>query len=344
MMARPSNRKTKLRSASRTTMRDVALVAGKVHPSTVSLALRNSPRVSAKIRTKIQAIAAKIGYRRDPLLDAFNQHRLKIVPQRASRHIAVISDFSSLAELNASLPHAAARVGAMDAAARLHCRIDFFFCGPGQPDSRRLDAVLEARGLRALLLLGVRGEADEMEFSWARQCAVAIDSLQLLIPLYRVTPDYRESTRLLWRNAWTQGSQRIAILRSNAAQPLTEDRAIAGFLLEQMRHPQTTPIPVFTFTHERGCPALFKTWLRAHRPQVILHPALVTKAMLQLLSGESIRCFAFDAHRPTDPGIYPDYTEVGRRAVEHLVTLMQTNQLGPPPAAVCTYVAVKLPV
>jgi hypothetical protein len=87
----------------------------------------------------------------------------------------------------------------------------------------------------------------------------------------------------------------------------------------------------------------FNAWLKTHRPEVILHSSAITKALGQLTNGQNIRCFAFDAPSPTEPGIVPDYGEVGRCAVEQLVTLMQTNQLGPPAAAVCTYVAVNLP-
>ncbi len=321
-------------------MRDVAVLAGDVHPSTVSLALRNSPRVSGEMRSKIQVLAKKIGYQRDPLLDAFNRHRLKILPQRASRVLAAISDFSSLAELAGSPRHAAARTGALEAAARLHCQLNFFFCGPGQPNPRRLEGVLDARGLRALLLFGVRGNADFVDFNWARNCTVAIDSLQLAMPVYRVTPDYREATRLLWRQAWVHGQQRMAILRSHDAEAVTEDRAIAGFLLEQMRHPQADSIPVFTLAPDRKSKAQFKRWLEAHQPQVIFHASNLTGLLSQLLSGTPVQPCVFDAPGASRPGICPDYTEVGRRAVEQLVSLVQTNQAGPPPSTVCTYVSV----
>lgn len=325
-------------------MRDVARLAGEVHPSTVSLALRNSPRVSKKVRAMIQTVARRIGYRRDPLLDAFNQHRLKIVPQRAPRHIAAISDFSSLAQLMASPVHAAARVGVTEASARLHCRLDFFFCGSGQPNPRRLDAVLEARGLRALLIFGVNVNSIATDFNWSQRCAIAIDSLQITAPFYRVTPDFREATRSLWRRAWTQGSQRIGLVRSHAVDPATEDRAVAGFLLEQFRHPHADPIPIHSFSPGRPGSASFTTWLHQHRPQTILHSSLLTKNLQPLVSEESVRCLAFDAMSSDQPGICPDYAEVGRRAVEQLVTLMQTNQLGLPSAAVCTYVPVRLPI
>ncbi len=344
MTAPRSNPNDKAPLPARPTMRDVARLAGEVHPSTVSLALRNSPRVSAKVRDKIQAVARRIGYRRDPLLDAFNQHRLKIVPQRAPRHIAAISDFSSMAELMASPLHAAARAGAIEAAARLHCRLDFFFCGSGQPNARRLDAVLEARGLRALLIFAVHADSSAMDFDWSRRCAVAIDSLQLSTFFYRVTPDFMEATRLLWRRAWTQGSQRIGLVRSNAVDPATEDRAAAGFLLEQLRHPQAEPIPIHHFSPGRAGHASFTKWLHKYRSQTILHTSLLAKSLPPVVSEESVRCLVFDAPSSDQPGICPNYAEVGRRAVEQLVTLMQTNQLGLPSAAVCTYVPVSLPI
>lgn len=344
MTARRSSRSAKAKPATRTTMREVARLAGGVHPSTVSLALRDSPRVSPEVRAKIHAVARSIGYRRDPLLDAFNQHRLKVIPQHASRHIAAISDFSSLSELTASPFHTAARAGAVEAADRLHCQLDFFFFGPGQPSPRRLDAMLDARGLRALLLFGVRSDSNIMEFTWSRTCTVAIDSLQLNTPFYRVTPDYREATRLLWRRALAGGFERIGIIRSNYDYPITENRAIAGFLLEQLRHSKTTPIPVFTLTPERKIRASFKAWLLKYRPQVILHSTAIKKLLSEIIVDKNIRCLAFDAATPADPGICPDYAEVGRLAVEQLVTLMQTNQLGPPLAGACIYVAANLAV
>lgn len=321
-------------------MKDVAKLLGDIHPSTVSLALRNSPRISREMRTRVQKAANQIGYRRDPQLDAFNQHRLKIVPQRASRHIAAISDLSTAEELAASPHHAAARAGALEAAKRLHCKLDFFFCGPGQPSPRRLETMLDARGLRALLLFGIKADSSVMDFAWSRICAVAIDSLRLNRPLYRVTPDHRAATRQLWRDAWAQGCRHIAMIRSHSAPPATDERAVAGFLLEQLRHPQAAPIPVFTLGPERKAGASLKKWLRVHRPQVILHSSAITQKLTVLLKGRDVRCHAYDALSPAEPGIFPDYAEVGRRAIEQLVTLIQTNQLGPPPTAVCTYIAV----
>lgn len=55
--------------------RDIADRAG-VSLMTVSLALRNSPRISAATRTRIQRIASEIGYTADPqIADMMNYLR-----------------------------------------------------------------------------------------------------------------------------------------------------------------------------------------------------------------------------------------------------------------------------
>ena len=50
--------------SNRVTIRDIAAKAG-VHFTTVGLALRDSPRLSAATRKKIQKMAAKMGYAPD---------------------------------------------------------------------------------------------------------------------------------------------------------------------------------------------------------------------------------------------------------------------------------------
>jgi LacI family transcriptional regulator len=58
----------------RITLRDVAHRSN-VHVSTVSLALRNSPRLPEDTRVRVQAIAKEMGYAHDPLLDALLAYR-----------------------------------------------------------------------------------------------------------------------------------------------------------------------------------------------------------------------------------------------------------------------------
>ena len=68
----------------RPTMKDVAALVG-VHQTTVSLALRDHPGIPVATREKIREAAARIGYRPDPALDAFNFYRLSNHPIRTKQ-------------------------------------------------------------------------------------------------------------------------------------------------------------------------------------------------------------------------------------------------------------------
>jgi len=56
------------------TLADVARKAG-VHRATVSLSLRNHPRIPVATRERIRAIASELGYRINPLVSALMQSR-----------------------------------------------------------------------------------------------------------------------------------------------------------------------------------------------------------------------------------------------------------------------------
>ena len=61
-------------SAPRLSLRDIAKAVGLSHVA-VSLALRDSPRVSPARRAKVKAMAKKLGYRPDPMLASLAAYR-----------------------------------------------------------------------------------------------------------------------------------------------------------------------------------------------------------------------------------------------------------------------------
>ena len=65
----------------RVTLADIA-VRAEVHVTTVSLALRNHPRLPAQTRERIQELAKKMGYVPDPFLRALVAYRGKMMQRR----------------------------------------------------------------------------------------------------------------------------------------------------------------------------------------------------------------------------------------------------------------------
>src|SRR5690606_38068693 len=73
------------------TMRDIAARVG-VHQTTVSLALRHHPSIPEHTRERIVAAAKEIGYRPNPLLNAFNFHRVAGHPVKGAPVLAMVFD------------------------------------------------------------------------------------------------------------------------------------------------------------------------------------------------------------------------------------------------------------
>jgi len=67
------------------TLQDVATRVG-VHRTTVSLALRDHPRIPAATRERVKTAAAKLGYRSNPLVSALMKSRRS---GRAVKHVAL---------------------------------------------------------------------------------------------------------------------------------------------------------------------------------------------------------------------------------------------------------------
>jgi len=76
----------------RVTLSDIAVKA-EVHVTTVSLALRNHPRLPEKTRRRIQALAKKMGYTPDPFLRALVSYRGKMMPHRNPAILAYVTNW-----------------------------------------------------------------------------------------------------------------------------------------------------------------------------------------------------------------------------------------------------------
>ncbi|HEX9783767.1 MAG TPA: helix-turn-helix domain-containing protein [Opitutaceae bacterium] len=70
---------------------DIARQAG-VHVTTVSLALRNHPRLPECTRSRLQALAKEMGYAPDPALRALVAYRDKFMTHRNLQTIAYITN------------------------------------------------------------------------------------------------------------------------------------------------------------------------------------------------------------------------------------------------------------
>ncbi len=235
----------------RPTLRDVAKQAGGVHPSTVSLAMRNHPGISEALRRKIKAAAKTIGYRPDPLLDAFNSHRVAVLPNRALASVAWIIDGPSRKEWLDHPYHGRLWQAASRAAEGFRCHLEPFLLGPGQLTAARLDTVLKTRNITGLILAHLSPDTSLEGLDFPHYRALRVETGHLDYPGLAVGVDHRQALRLSWTQLRQQGCRKIGFASTGAVGPSTLERYDIAWTFAQASlpadergaraHPLTSP-------------------------------------------------------------------------------------------------------
>src|SRR5690606_13231625 len=123
-----------------------------VHPTTVSLALRSHPSIPPATRKRIVAAAEALGYERDPLLDAFNFHRLHKRATKDGATIAFVVDANTSPYFFGQAFHPLVYEGAKSAAVAHHHSIEVFKLGPHDLTTKQLNTIITSRGTGGVLL------------------------------------------------------------------------------------------------------------------------------------------------------------------------------------------------
>jgi len=182
------------------TQKDIARRLG-VTVATVSLALRNDPRISLETRSRVQAIAKELGYRPNPVVAALAASRWKSDRQQNREVIAFVSSArGSLPGLEKALSDHAESVGY-----RLE-RVD-----ASEYDSdRRLNQLLRARGIRGVILEQSGRLEQPHELEWADFVVVQCGLLQKTEVLSMVHLDHYRAVNEAFDHARRAGFKRVA--------------------------------------------------------------------------------------------------------------------------------------
>lgn len=153
------------------TLRDIALAAD-VSPMTVSLALRNQTTVSAATRERIQALAAQMGYRRDPVVARL----MAQLPRSRRMHsplLAFVTDHPKPMESLRSEVDVSSYRGAAQRAQELGYRLEEFQV-TGKMSAARLSRILRNRGIEGVIIGPLRHAETRLPLDWRHFACVAI--------------------------------------------------------------------------------------------------------------------------------------------------------------------------
>lgn len=307
----------------------------RVSTYTVSLALRNSPRVAEATRQHVNDIARQLGYRPNPLVNAL----MARVRSRRNRFTGNVLGFIISREqaVHPGQLDYQTRIlrGASARARELGYRVEPIRLTSVNGHGRRLQQVLDTRGIHGVIIAPVPDRSFTIKLDWERLACVTIGYSFSEVPVHRVTHNHFRSMRLVIDACKERGWQRPGLLLGSHALEAIDQGFLAGYLTAMYRLNHRIPIPPLLY--EDGSfdrPTLLR-WVKKHRVDTVLTLRHDTHAWLSEAGyriGRDIGLVVLDRNEGEEAisGVDQRQTQVGAAATELLAQAMQNSEFGVP--------------
>jgi LacI family transcriptional regulator len=327
---------------SRITLGDIARLCN-VHLSTVSLALRNSPKLPRKTRDRIHATAIKLGYVPDAALQALVAYRKSVRGASYQSTIAWINNWEKREELRTVKSFDEYWRGASVRAAALGHKLEEFWTRDPQISPARLAAILHARNIRGLVVAPQEHAGTRLGLDFDGFSAVALGYSLQPMKLHIVTNHQFVSIIRLIKKLRELGYRRIGLYLSNDWDNKVNNGFISGFAMAQSGMPRAERVPPH-LTDSFTAPDFIK-WIKTRRLDVVVSQAIVDRQLgwlkaagLSVPGDIGLADLCAQPDIPGVAGIYQNDRLIGATAIDVLAGMMQRNERGLPETIVYTLV------
>lgn len=255
----------------RVSLRMIAGRLGVTHV-TVSLALRNSPRVSAAMREKVQSAAEEMGYRPDPMLHALAIYRNRKTAPAIHAALAWINAWPQPEDLRRFKEFDLYWKGASECAEKFGYRLEEFRLDK-QMTAKRLHQILRARSIRGILLPPHGSlQPDWRDFPWEDYSVVRFGRSLKFPEAYLVTADQLANTFMAVNKMRERGYHRIGLIAQHVSHDPRGPHFVAGFLAAREQFDDAKSLPIFQIEEPvtDDVVARFRNWMDREKPEALL--------------------------------------------------------------------------
>ncbi len=253
-------------------LRDIARRA-EVSIMTVSLALREDPRISAPTRARVARIARELGYKRDPLLSAYGQ---QIRRRRSQAFHSTLAWFHDWERGDAYLKAPWLKrywEGAQARARQLGFVLDPIWLRQNSMSPKRLHEILQNRGIRGFIVHQLLHPEFFEDFPLGEYATASIGQNLLSSRVPRVLPEANANALIVLEQLVARGYRRIGYFQNIYHTTKTQAEGLCAWHFHAPRltgGPQPPPFFTTGNTPEPAACRAFVHWYREHRPDAIL--------------------------------------------------------------------------
>lgn len=319
----------------RVTLRDIAKEVG-VHYSTVSMALRDNPRISSEVKAQIKAAADRLGYVPDAALSALNAYRKAKLQAHYQSTIAWIDNWSGEYRLRDQPTFDEYFRGASERARELGYNVEEFSLKRDNLTPDQLSRILRNRGIRGLLLAPqpAAGTWLPLAYEWFSVIAFGYSLYPRIFNL--VTNHQIHSANLAFNTLKELGYKRIGLYVHRSHDDKVDNAYSIGHWIYHKKHPQEQRIEPCLDPSIRSPKETFERWFRKTAPDVVLFLGgfdlanWIRQLGVRIPEDVGLANLSLAAADTTLSGVYENGITIGRTAVDNLVEMLQRGEQGPP--------------
>jgi DNA-binding LacI/PurR family transcriptional regulator len=315
----------------RVTVKDIARKAG-FSATTVSLALKDDPRINASTRSRIQELAREMGYRPDPRLAQLMKYLQRGKAHGEGEIMGLLTDFTE--DQLESHPYMSGIIrGIRERSDQLGYGTSLFIEHKAMT-LKRIHGILTARSIRGLIVLPFRERTFELEdFDFSCFSAVAIGYGMERPQLHRAASQQTLGAMQVVNRVLEAGYERVGLVLSREIDIRTQHRYLAGFYGTILGGEEKAAF-LDPFVFEEMDLERFRGWFEEQRPDAIVashHWIGKDLARLGIEPGRDIG-LALINYQGSEPyaRMRVPYEEIGRAGVNIVHGLLGINERGVP--------------
>lgn len=315
----------------RPTMKAIAAEAG-CSVMTVSLALRDHPKISEATRTRIREVATRLGYRPNPMVATLMTHIRSSRPTQYQANLAFVTWHKVFSQ---GWIHNDIYQGVLKRSEALGFLVDTFCLEDYQEHRGRLEKVLRSRNIQGVIISPMPETGSLEDLGWEEWSSAAIGYSLLNPRITRVSNHQFQGVTLMLETLRAKGYRRIGM----AMDKFVDDKVnhaftscVAGY---QLRLPEADRVPVLYWDHDWDDEVL-RRWIETYRPQTVIgHDGLVDHLRKLGLRIPQDISFAH-INLPSEvkgfalSGLNQNWELVGEAVVDSVVAQIHRNERGIP--------------